>query len=248
MTNLGEPLLRFEEIDSTNNYARELAARGAAEGTAIIARQQTAGRGRQGRAWMSPPGAGLYVSIILRPRVAPAAATFITLAAAVAVAETLTHDYHLPADIKYPNDIHINGRKICGILVESATEGEHLLYAVLGIGVNLAQREFPEELQETATSLLIESGNAIEPEEFLRPLLARLNTWYPASLKDPARVLERWEALSSYAHACAIRVIANDSTIEGVTRGLTASGALRVELDGGEIREIVSGEISIRKA
>ena len=247
LRHLGEPLLRFDQLDSTNNYARELAAQGASEGTAVLARQQTAGRGRQGRTWISPAATGLYLSVILRPQIAPSGAAFIPLAAAIAVAETLTMDFQTPADIKYPNDVLVNGRKICGILVEAAVEGERLLSMVLGIGVNVGQRQFPEELTDTATSLFLASGLTHTPEEFARPLLARLSHWYAVAIDQPERILSRWEELSSYANNCAIRILSPEATVEGITRGLTPAGALRVELDDGEIRDIVAGEISLRK-
>lgn len=253
---LGKPLLRFAELDSTNNYARLLAQQGATEGTAVLARQQSAGRGRQGRAWVSPPDAGLYLSLILRPQVTLARAAFLPLAAAIAVAETLRFDYHTAADIKYPNDVLVGGRKICGILVESASDGEQVSYAVLGIGVNLAQRQFPEALRDIATSLFLEAALDITPEQFLEPLLRRLGDWYPRATEQPQQVIERWESLSSYARDCAVRVFsaasrANapaDIILDGVTRGLAPTGALRIETADGDIHEVVSGEITLRKS
>ena len=221
--------------------------RARAKALAVLARQQTAGRGRQGRSWSSPPGEGLYVSLVLRPDIKPADSPVITLAAAVAVAETLEQDYRIPSDIKWPNDVLARGRKICGILVESAIEANKLLYAVLGIGVNLGQREFPEEIKETATSLLIESGQPVTPDDFLNPLLERLEHWYRQATAQPSEVIARWEAMSSYAHNCVVRVESSDSIIEGITRGLTAKGALVIEMASGERREIVSGEVKLRK-
>ncbi|MEW6128815.1 MAG: biotin--[acetyl-CoA-carboxylase] ligase [Acidobacteriota bacterium] len=243
---LGATTLHFDTLDSTNTEARKLANQGAAEGVCVVAREQTAGRGRLGRNWNSPAGAGLYLSIILRPNASPARAAFITLAAAIAVAETLIQDFHTPADIKYPNDILVNGKKICGILVESSITENKLEYAILGIGVNIAQPDFPDELKTIATSLRIEANLGITPDEFLEPLLVKLNHWYIEALANPAAIIEGWQTLSSYARDAKIRVISNDSIIEGTTRGLTASGALLVELDDGQIREIVSGDITIR--
>ena len=244
---LGETIRRFAVLDSTNEEARRLAQEGAAEGMAIIAAQQTAGRGRQGRSWQSPPNTGLYLSIILRPHITPARAAMIPLAAAVAVAETLTLEFQITADIKYPNDILVNGRKICGILVESAIEAERLQYVILGIGVNIAQQEFAVELQEIATSIALETDKLLTPDDFLSPLLMRLNSWYPSVISEPERVVTRWQELSSYAYNGPVRIISGDSIIEGITRGLTPGGALQVELDSGEWREIVSGEVSLRK-
>ncbi|HKS39561.1 MAG TPA: biotin--[acetyl-CoA-carboxylase] ligase [Blastocatellia bacterium] len=247
MTRLGSTVLRFESLPSTNDLAREMAQSGEGEGLVILARQQTAGRGRQGRSWSSPPGEGLYVSLVLRPDITPLNSPVITLAAAVAVAETLEQDYRISSDIKWPNDVLARGRKICGILVESAIEANKLLYAIMGIGVNLGQREFPAELKETATSLLIESEQLVTPDEFLKPLLERLEYWYRQATAQPPEVIARWEAMSSYARNCVVRVESSDSIIEGTTRGLTAKGALVIEMAGGERREIVSGEVKLRK-
>jgi BirA family biotin operon repressor/biotin-[acetyl-CoA-carboxylase] ligase len=240
-------VLRYDSLPSTNDLAREMAQSGESEGVAIVASQQTAGRGRQGRSWVSPPGLGLYVSLILRPSIEPADSPVIALAAAVAVQEMLEQVYCVASDIKWPNDVLARGRKICGILVESAIEANKLLYAVMGIGVNLGQRDFPGELKETATSLFIESGQAIAPLDFLEQLLVRLDDWYRRAIAEPAAVIARWEASSSYARNCSVRVEAADSIIEGTTRGLTPKGALKVELATGELREVVSGELKLRK-
>lgn len=245
MTKLGTPLLRYDSVSSTNDVARDLATSGASEGTCILAREQTAGRGRQGRSWSSPPGEGLYLSLILRPKIKAADSGVITLGAAVAVAETLIMVFEVPADIKWPNDILTSGRKICGILVESAIENDRLQYAVMGIGVNIAQATFPQEIADSATSLLIETGRKIAPEEFAEPLLERLERWYRTSTDRRDQVISRWEQLSSYARGRAVRVESSKDSIEGMTRGLNAAGALIVEMDTGETREIVSGEVSL---
>jgi len=247
MSRLGGAILRFDSLPSTNDLARELAAQGAPEGTAVLAREQTRGRGRQGRGWVSPRGEGLYLSVILRPPLAPSQATILTLAAAIGVAETLALDYQIAADIKWPNDIQARGKKICGILIETSIEKSQLDYAVLGIGVNLGQREFPGELQGVATSLAIESGQTVTPDEFAAPLLRRLEACYRIALGQPSEIIARWQALSSYANGCAVRVENGASVVEGVTRGLSIVGALIVEMASGERREIVAGEIRLRK-
>lgn len=246
MAKLGSILHRFDSLTSTNDLARELAARGAEEGTSVVARRQTSGRGRQGRVWSSPEGSGLYISVILRPTISPLRASVIALAAAVAVAETLALDYGLDSDIKWPNDVLARGRKICGILVESAIERDTLQYAVLGIGVNLLQEEFPEEIRHSATSLLIEIGLRVAPEDFLKPLLERLDGWYRACEGRPREIIARWEELSSYGCGRRVRILSGGESIEATTRGLTPDGALLIELEDGRMREIVSGEITLR--
>lgn len=235
--------MRYDCLASTNDLAKEMAASGASEGVALLAREQTAGRGRLNRSWSSPPGEGLYLSLILRPQIKVAESTVLTLAAAVAVAETLTLDYQVAADIKWPNDILAGNRKICGILVESSIEQDSLQYAVLGIGVNLKQREFPPEITETATSLFLESGQMIEPEEFLPHLLERIETWYRLVTSAPAAVIARWQALSSFARDCQVSVSSREGVLVGTTRGLRPTGALLIELEDGQLREIVSGEV-----
>lgn len=248
MAKLGTTVLRFERLPSTNDLAREMAASGAEEGVAVTAREQTAGRGRLGRKWSSPAGEGLYLSLILRPQMRPDASPVITLAAAVAVAETLKLDLQIEPDIKWPNDVLASGRKICGILVETAIEKEKLLYAVMGIGMNLAQREFPEELCESATSVLIESGRLVDAEEARALILSRLEHWYRQALEQPDQVIARWSALSIYADDCAVSVETPEGVIEGTTRGLAAGGALIIETGTGQLREITSGEVKLRKA
>jgi BirA family transcriptional regulator, biotin operon repressor / biotin---[acetyl-CoA-carboxylase] ligase len=246
MPRLGSTLLRFDSLPSTNDLAREMAAEGTSEGVCVLARSQTAGRGRQGRAWSSPAGEGLYFSVILRPEVKPARSTAITFAAAVAVAETLAFDFNLVVDIKWPNDVLAGGRKISGILVETAVENELLQYAVMGIGVNLGQRDFPYEIRQTATSVFLESGKTVEPDEFLTFLLHRLERWYRLAISDAREVFARWQQLSSYARACPVRVALVDGEVDAVTRGLTPAGALIIELGNGETREITSGEVTLR--
>ncbi|HEY6333232.1 MAG TPA: biotin--[acetyl-CoA-carboxylase] ligase [Blastocatellia bacterium] len=248
MPTLGKPLLEFDRLPSTNDLAREMAAKGASEGTTLLAREQTAGRGRLGRSWASAAGQGLYTSIILRPHIAPRRFSIMTLASAIAVAETLMTGFGASADIKWPNDVMISNRKVCGILMETATEADLIDYAVLGIGVNLGQAEFPDDIRDYATSLLIETGRQVTPEEFLAPLLERLECWYRAAIDSPGQCLTTWEQLSSYARGCRVRVMSSGSEFEGITMGLTDTGSLIVVLPDGERREVISGEVSLRKS
>lgn len=246
MTRLGSSVLRFDSVTSTNDVARQMAASGVEEGVAIVAREQTAGRGTKGREWSSPAGEGLYLSLVLRPAMKASDSTILTLAAAVGVAETLS-DFGAAPDIKWPNDVLLGSLKVCGILVESASEGARLAYAVLGIGVNLRQREFPVDVAGAATSLAIETGRVVNPEEFLLPLLSHLDRWYHAALTTPSEVLDRYRQLSSYTRGCAVRATVAERdgslSIEGVTRGVTATGALMIETADGQIKLLSSGEV-----
>lgn len=148
-------ILHFEETDSTNARARELADQGAPEGTLVVAERQTQGRGRKGRIWFSPPGAGIYASLILRPSIPPHEATRITFVTAVAAAEALLHLTDLNVRIKWPNDILVNGKKVAGILTEISTERGAVDYAVVGLGMNVNTPGFPDDISERATSILI---------------------------------------------------------------------------------------------
>jgi len=238
---------RFNSVTSTNDVAREMAVAGAPEGTAVLAQEQTSGRGRQGRLWRSPAGHGLYLSVVLRPQTSFSVIQLIPLAAGVAVAETLRDVYVISPDIKWPNDILVGGRKACGILVESAIESNRIQFAILGIGVNLGQEEFPPDIRATATSMVKETGLLIAPDDLLVPLLNRLEHWYRVIATDPSAVIMRWQELSTYAIDCKVTIITGDGTFAGITSGLTPAGALIVELPGGDRREFLSGEVSLRR-
>lgn len=243
---LGSTVLRFDRVSSTNDVAKDFASSGAREGLCVIAKEQTAGRGRQGRNWSSPAGEGLYMSVVLRPAIQPSEAGTITLASAIAVAETLRLDYETDAEIKWPNDVMVRGRKICGILIESAIQNDKLDYIVLGIGVNTGQSSFPEDVVNTATSLWLETRRAISPGDFAEALLPRLEHWYLSALSDQAGIISCWEKLSPSSQNCRVSVETSDGSIEGVTRGLTSSGGLTVELANGEKREVVAGDVRVR--
>jgi BirA family transcriptional regulator, biotin operon repressor / biotin---[acetyl-CoA-carboxylase] ligase len=244
---LGHTVFRYETLPSTNDTAREMALRGADEGTIVLAGAQTAGRGRLGRTWSSPAGEGLYLSLVLRPQIETARAAAITLGAAVAVAETLIDDFMLTADIKWPNDVLVGCRKICGILLEAASESGRLQYAILGIGVNLNQKDFPEDISQVATSICRETGRMVSADDFLAPLLGRLGLWYETSLLVTENVVGRWQELSSSSRGCRVRIQSPDGDFDAVTCGLASTGALRVELETGQVRELFSGEVTLRK-
>ena len=245
MSKLGSTVFRYYSLPSTNDLAREMAAAGAAEGVSVLALQQSEGRGRQGRKWFSPAGEGLYVSVITRPLIKPSEFSVITLAAAIAVTEVLKEEFGLAAQIKWPNDVLVDGKKICGILVESAIEGETIQYAVLGIGVNLSQRGFPADVDQAATSVFLELGYDVPLNQALKSILEKVDYWYQVSSHPPSEVVARWEQLSGHSKGTRVHIKSSDGAIEGITRGLTHTGALLVELKDGKIREIVAGEVTL---
>ncbi len=238
-------ILRFASLPSTNTEAARQAALGAPEGLCVVACEQTAGRGRRERAWASPAGAGLYCSIVLRPQLEMSAWPLLSLMAAVAVSEALRESCELATDIKWPNDVLADGRKLCGILAETVetTRGRA---SVLGIGINLRAGSFPPEISDTAAAIEELQGRTPEADEVLESLLRALARHY-ATLQAPEgaqATLAAWTARSSYATGKRVRVALGAETIEGVTRGLEADGALRVETGAGEIRRVRAGDVT----
>lgn len=225
--------------------AAQQARRGAPEGLCIVAREQTQGRGRQQRVWSSPADAGLYFSIVLRPRLDVAAWPLITLMAAVACADALQDACALQTDIKWPNDIYAEGRKLCGILAE-AIETEQGHAVILGIGINLQDHAVPTELRDVATSVESVTGKAPEGEELLRALMRTLGRHYRTlqGVDGVEHTLLEWTARSSYAEGKRVRVSLHEETFEGTTRGLERDGALRVETDAGQIRAVRAGDVT----
>lgn len=235
-------VLRYDELPSTNDEALNQARRGAAEGVCVVAEAQTAGRGRQQRSWSSPAGAGLYLSIVLRPALAPHDWPLISFAAALAVHDALLEACALAADLKWPNDVHLDGKKLCGILAETC-ETPQGRACVVGLGVNLRERAWPLNLRDAATSIEAHTGRAPDAEKFLTALLRAFGARYAALHADAARTLRDWEARSSYAQGRLVRVHAGDEAFDGTTRGLQTDGALRVELIDGEIKIVRAGDV-----
>lgn len=236
--------MRFDSLPSTNTEAARQAASGAREGLCVVAREQTEGRGRRERTWLSPLDAGLYLSVLLRPRLDARVWPLITLSAAFAVSDALSETCSLATDIKWPNDILADGRKLCGILAETV-ETMKGRACVVGIGVNIDDRAFPPEIAAHATSIEARTGSAPDRDELLRSLVRSLSFWYDALHESDgaARIVEEWEARSSFAHDRRVRVVLADESFEGVTRGIEADGALRVETDEGALRAVRAGDV-----
>jgi BirA family biotin operon repressor/biotin-[acetyl-CoA-carboxylase] ligase len=245
MRRLTPTILRFDSLPSTNTEAARQAALGAPEGLCVVAREQTAGRGRRERSWASPRGAGLYLSVVLRPALGPRDWPLVTLAAALAVRDALSEGCGLAADIKWPNDLLAGGRKLCGILAETA-EGARGRAVVLGVGVNLRDDSLPAEIRDTATSVEAQTGRAPDAEALLAALLRALGRRYDAlhAAGGAADTLREWEAGSSYARGRRVSVRLAEETFEGTTRGLAPDGALRVETDAGRLRTVTAGDVT----
>lgn len=243
-------ILRFETIESTNTEAVNQAKRGADEGLCVIADRQTAGRGRHGRTWISEKGAGLYFSIVLRPKIETRFLPLITLTTAVAVFETLKNLYALKPDIKWANDIHINEKKICGILAEM-TETAKGRAVIVGIGINLKSSNFPAEIADIATSIETETGKKADREELLNSLTHFLEYFYEIfqSANGAKKIIEEWTRRSSYAFEKAVKVKLENEVVIGTTDGLEETGALRVKTGSGELKVIQAGDVeNLRQA
>ncbi|HEY6290526.1 MAG TPA: biotin--[acetyl-CoA-carboxylase] ligase [Terriglobia bacterium] len=242
---LGHKMVHYFRVDSTNTVALRLAAEGAAHGTVVLAEEQTAGRGRFGRTWYSERSTGIYFSIILRPPLAPAAAPALTLMAGVAAQAAVERVTGLAADIRWPNDLLLGGKKLCGILTEMNAEVDRLHAAVIGIGVNVNHRQIPAELRPIATSLLLEGGKAYARAQILAALLREIEQHYHLLLKEGSEpIVRRWMAVSTYASGKRIRVISGAGEFQATTAGLDRSGSLRVRRDDGSEELLVAGEIA----
>ncbi|WP_150273585.1 biotin--[acetyl-CoA-carboxylase] ligase [Paenibacillus tepidiphilus] len=242
-----ERLRRLGTVLSTQEEARKLAECDAPEGTTVMAEEQTGGRGRMGRKWHSPAGKGIWMSIVLRPELPLAATPQLTLLAGVAVCTAIRRETGVEAGIKWPNDLLAGGRKICGILVESALREGGLHYAIAGIGIsaNLAVDDYPEELRSVATSLLIESGKQVDRTRLAEAVLAELEAWYRLYLREGfAPVREAWQSLSV---TLGRRILCGtpENRGEGLAVGLDENGALLLQNEDGEIVSVLSGEIKI---
>jgi BirA family transcriptional regulator, biotin operon repressor / biotin---[acetyl-CoA-carboxylase] ligase len=244
MTHLKPKVLRYESLPSTNTELSRLASEGAEEGVSVVADEQTAGRGRLQRAWSSPRGAGLYFSILLRPKIAVNHWPLITMMAAVGVYDALGEACRLQADIKWPNDLLSGERKICGILAEAIdTPGGRAV--IVGIGINLTENAYPEEIADIATSVSEVTNRPTDREAIFASVLRWLTHWY-SLLNEPAgaeSIVNAWSNRSSYAFGKLVQVSNGDEVWQGTTSGIERDGALRLRMEDGEIKSVRAGDV-----
>ncbi len=236
-------LHHFRIVDSTNVAALEAARAGAPAGSVYFANEQTAGRGRGGHTWHSAAGDGMYASVLLRPSLAPAAALKISLATGLAAQAAIAEATGLHADIRWPNDLMLDGKKCGGILVDTAATGdaERLRHVVIGVGINVNHESFPDDLRYLATSLRIESGTVQSVQTLLASLLRALGREMSA-LETGDDVLARFAAASTWVRGKHVRVDDGDG-YTGITNGLDVHGFLRVITEGGGERLVLSGGV-----
>lgn len=244
---MGQTIYFYEETDTTNNRARELALEGASEGTLVVAEKQTAGRGRRGKVWESPLGTGIWMSLVLRPQIAPAEASVLTLLCGLATAEAIEAETGLSAGIKWPNDILINGKKAVGILTEMDCEMSEVHFVIPGIGINVNTASFPPEIADIATSLYLECGKTVSRRRLVHKVLERLEEHYETFLRTGSFAA----MLEDYRKHCItlgkeVHVLGREPFFAEAL-DITPEGELLVRrADNGKEEVVFSGEVSIR--
>jgi len=257
---IGSNIIYREEIDSTNNYAKKIASEGCKDGTVVVAECQTAGRGRLGRMWDSARNKGIYMSIVLRPEVAPEDVQIITIAASIAVAEAIRDITGMEAAIKWPNDIILDGKKVCGILTEMSSEMEKVNFLVVGIGLNVnhSREDFPEELANTATSLRIyaeQNSTGTAPAELdfrlnrsslVKAVLTEMeNVYCMVNNGNTDEVVRQWKEYS-VTLGKEVLITSKSAEYRGFAKDITKDGRLIVDCSDGVTREVMSGEVKVR--
>lgn len=244
---LGRELYCYDSLDSTNLEIRRLGEKGACHGTTVITEEQTMGRGRRGRNWLGQAGCGIWMSFLLRPAIQAENSSMLTLVTALAVEEAIRETTGIPSGIKWPNDIIINGKKVCGILTEMSLQMDEINYIVVGIGINVNIEKFPQELEDKATSLQLENGKKMKRAPLVAKVLECFEKYYDIFLKteDLSALMGLYNDLLVHKDQ-EIRVIRSQSEEIGYSRGINAKGELIVEDRQGRRSEVVSGEVSVR--
>jgi BirA family biotin operon repressor/biotin-[acetyl-CoA-carboxylase] ligase len=241
----GKRIHHFFKTDSTNRVALELGHAGEPEGTVVLAEEQTAGRGRAGRSWVSERAAGIYVTLLLRPRLAPVQAPLLTMMAGLSVHTAVESVIGLNVDLKWPNDLLIGGKKAGGILTEMHAEPSQVRFVIVGIGLNVNQEKFPGELAHIATSLRMETRKSQSRMELLVRLLREFESDYNRFLREGVSgVVERFETVSSYARGKRVRVSNGSESYVGTTAGLGPEGLLQVEREDGRLMTVIAGDVA----
>lgn len=244
---VAKEVLYFDTIDSTNTKAQELAEKGYPSGTLVVADKQDSGKGRRGRSWVSPSGTGIFMTLMIKPDINPNNASMLTLVAALAVAKAITSVTGEEAMIKWPNDIVINGKKVCGILTEMNAQFDYINHIVVGIGINVHNESFPEEISQMASSLMIEAGGKrFHRAQIIAETMSYFEQYYDTFLKtqDLSALVREYDELLVNRNK-SVRVLDPKEPFDGKAMGITSKGELIV--DTWESRKLVSsGEVSVR--
>lgn len=244
---VAKEVLYFDTIDSTNTKAQELAEKGYPSGTLVVADKQESGKGRRGRSWVSPSGTGIFMTLMIKPDINPNNASMLTLVAALAVAKAITSVTGEEALIKWPNDIVVNSKKVCGILTEMNAQFDYINHIVVGIGINVHNESFPEEISQMASSLMIEAGGKrFHRAQIIAETMSYFEQYYDTFLKtqDLSALVREYDELLVNMNK-AVRVLDPKEPFDGKAMGITPKGELIV--DTWESRKLVSsGEVSVR--
>jgi BirA family biotin operon repressor/biotin-[acetyl-CoA-carboxylase] ligase len=244
---VAKEVLYFDTIDSTNTKAQELAEKGYQSGTLVVADKQESGKGRRGRSWVSPSGTGIFMTLMIKPDINPNNASMLTLVAALAVAKAITSVTGEEALIKWPNDIVVNGKKVCGILTEMNAQFDYINHIVVGIGINVHNESFPEEISQMASSLMIEAGGKrFHRAQIIAETMSYFEQYYDTFLKtqDLSALVREYDKLLVNRNK-SVRVLDPKEPFDGKAMGITPKGELIV--DTWESRKLVSsGEVSVR--
>lgn len=244
---VAKEVLYFDTIDSTNTKAQELAEKGYPSGTLVVADKQESGKGRRGRSWVSPSGTGIFMTLMIKPDINPNNASMLTLVAALAVAKAITSVTGEKALIKWPNDIVVNGKKVCGILTEMNAQFDYINHIVVGIGINVHNESFPEEISQMASSLMIEAGGKrFHRAQIIAETMSYFEQYYDTFLKtqDLSALVREYDELLVNRNK-SVRVLDPKEPFDGKAMGITPKGELIV--DTWESRKLVSsGEVSVR--
>ena len=243
----GKNIVYYTETDSTNLRIKQLGDEGAPEGTLAVADHQSAGRGRRGRSWDSPAGSSIYMSVLLRPKIAPDRAPMLTLVMACSVAEGIMDCEDVKVQIKWPNDIIINGKKLVGILTEMSTQIDYINHVTVGVGINVNMTGFPEDLRATATSLRIETGHVVKRAPLIAAVMERLETNYEVFMKteDMSGLMEKYSSLLVNREK-EVMVLGAREQYRAYALGINNTGELIVRREDGTEEAVYAGEVSVR--
>ena len=243
----GKNIVYFDEIDSTNNRAKELGEKDGAHGTLFVADMQVAGKGRRGRVWKSPSGSSIYMTILLYPDIPPVKAPQLTLLMAIAVAEGIQEVTGLETKIKWPNDIVVNGRKICGILTEMSTEIDYINHVVIGAGINVNQDTFSDDIKATASSLKLELGKSVKRSELIAAVMKSFEKCYEIFIEteDLSGLQELYNSMLVNRDQ-EVKVLEPGNEYKAHAIGINQTGELIVRTPDGKEKEIYAGEVSVR--
>ena len=243
----GRNIVYYPETDSTNLRIRELGDAGAPHGTLAVADMQTAGRGRRGRTWESPPGSSIYMSILLRPDIIPGAAPMLTLVMACSVAEGISDCENVDVRIKWPNDVIAGGKKLVGILTEMSTQIDYINHVTIGVGINVNMTEFPENIRDTATSLRLETGHEVRRAPLIAAIMKRFEENYAVFLKtqDMSGLMEKYSGMLINLDR-EVLVLGAEDSYKAHALGIDRQGELIVRREDGTEEKIYAGEVSVR--